>query len=112
MARGVSRGEIWMYRFAPPDKRRPVLVLSRQAALGVLRTAIVAPITSTIHRIPSEVPVGTAEGLKVESVVNLDHIYTVPQNELRTFVGVLGADAMRAVCRALATATGCATSDA
>jgi mRNA interferase MazF len=107
MARGVSRGEIWMYRFALPDKRRPVLVISRQRALDKLRTAIVAPITTTMHGLPSEVAVGTADGLKVESVVNLDHLYTVAQADLRTFVGVLDPKRMDAVCSGLAVALGC-----
>jgi mRNA interferase MazF len=83
------------------------LVLSRQAALDHLRTAVVAPITSTVHGLPSEVRVGVAEGLKAESVVNLDHLYTVSQSELRSFVGTLPADSLQAVCQALAIAMGC-----
>src|SRR5687768_1651301 len=55
VARRVSRGDIWLYRFAPPDKRRPVLVLSRQAALAVMDTALVAGITSTRRGLPTEV---------------------------------------------------------
>ena len=96
-----------MYRFAPPDKRRPVLVLSRSVALRHLRTAIVAPITSTIHGLPSEVPVGVEDGLKGPSVVNLDHIYTVPQAELRRWLGRLETSRMSAVCRAANVALGC-----
>jgi mRNA interferase MazF len=97
-----------MYRFARPDKRRPVLVLSRQRALNHLRTAVVAPITTTIHGLPSEVSVGVAEGLKQPSVVNLDHLYTVVQGDLKTFVGALDSKKMDAVCSALAVALGCA----
>lgn len=107
MARGISRGEIWMYRFALPDKRRPVLVLSRQAALDRLRTAVVAPVTSTIHGLPSEVIVGVAQGLKGKSAVNLDHLYTVDQNDLKSFVGALDRGALSHVCRALGIAMGC-----
>jgi mRNA interferase MazF len=58
MAREVARGEIWMYNFASPDKRRPVLVISREDAIRVLSTVMVAPVTSTIHGIPSEVSWG------------------------------------------------------
>ena len=104
----MSRGEIWMYRFARPDKRRPVLVLSRQRALDYLRTAVIAPVTTTGRGLPSEVAVGIDEGLKHPCFVNFDHLYTVPQVELKVFVGFLGAEKMNAVCAALAIALGCA----
>lgn len=107
MARGVARGDIWLYRFAPPDKRRPVLVLSRPAALARLRTAVVAPISSTIHELPSEVPIGVDQGLKAPSVANLDHILTVEQADLRQWLGRLDASQMRLVCQAAAVALGC-----
>jgi mRNA interferase MazF len=97
-----------MYRFARPDKRRPVLILSRQRALEHLRTAIVAPITTTIRGLPSEVRVGVAEGLKAECVVNLDHLYTVAQSDLRAFVGTIPRTKLTAVCSGLAIALGCA----
>jgi mRNA interferase MazF len=96
-----------MYRFAPPDKRRPVLVLSRAKALQHLRTATVAPITSTIHGLPSEVRVGVDDGLKHESVANLDHVITVSQQDLRAYVGHLDEQRMRAVCAAIEIALGC-----
>ena len=102
------RGEIWQYRFRAPDKRRPVVVLTRQEVLPLLRTVIVAPITSTIRGLPSEVVVGTDEGLKHDSAVNLDHVQTVDQRLLHSFVGTLSETKMRQVCRALALATGCA----
>lgn len=107
MARAVNRGEIWQYRFKVPDKRRPVLVLSRQEVIPLLHTVMVAPITSTRRGAPSEVPVGANEGLKHDSAVNLDHIQTVERARLVSFVGSLGAAHMRHVCRALAVATGC-----
>ena len=104
----VRRGEIWQYRFKSPDKRRPVLILSRQEVLPLLNTAMVAPVTSTIRGLPSEVPVGVDEGLKHASAVNLDHVQTVEQRLLQEFVGSLSEVKMREVCRALALATGCA----
>lgn len=107
MARRVSRGDLWMLRFARPDKRRPVLVLSRQAALAGMRTAIVAPVTRTIRGLPSEVVVGLEDGLKAESVVNLDHLFTVEQAELRQWLGQLDEARMRRVCEAVAIALGC-----
>lgn len=107
LARGPRRGEIWQYRFSEQDKRCPVVVLTRQRVLPLLKTAMVAPITSTIRGLPSEVPVGTEDGLKHESVVNLDHVQTVDQNRLRGYVGALSDGKMRQVCRALAVAAGC-----
>jgi mRNA interferase MazF len=62
MACAVTRGEIWMYRFKTPDKRRPVLVLSRAEVIALLHTVMVAPITSTIHGAPSEVIVAPRKG--------------------------------------------------
>ena len=104
---GPRRGEIWLYRFDAPDKRRPVAVLSRAGVLPLLRTAIVAPVTSTFRGSPSEVVVGVDEGLKAFSAVNLNHVQTVRQRELHHYVGALGEEKMQQVCRALAMATGC-----
>jgi mRNA interferase MazF len=108
MARVINRGEIWTYAFRAPDKRRPVLVLSRQEVIGLLHTVMVAPITSTILGAPSEVIVGIEEGLKHESAVNLDHVQTVEQSRLVGRRGQLAPAKMRDVCRALAIAVGCA----
>ncbi len=102
-----QRGEIWLYTFKPPDKRRPVVILTRQSVLPLLRTAVVAPVTSTIRGLPSEVPVGLDEGLKQRSVVNLDWVQTVEQRLLTRYVGSLGEARMAEVCRALSIATGC-----
>lgn len=107
MARDVSRGDIWQYRFKAPDKRRPVLVLSRPEAIRLLHTVMVAPVTSTIRGAPSEVLVSQAEGLKHQSAINLDHVQTVERARLVGYVGMLGPGRLREVCRALAIATGC-----
>ena len=108
MARSISRGEVWTLVFRQPDKRRPVLVLTRQEVIGLLHTVMVAPITSTIRGAPSEVLVGVDEGLRHESAVNLDHVQTVEQARLTRRLGHLGPAKMRDVCRALAIAAGCA----
>ena len=107
MTGSPQRGEIWLYTFKPPDKRRPVVILTRQSVLPLLRTAVVAPVTSTIRGLPSEVPVGLDEGLKQPSVVNLDWVQTVEQRLLTHYVGSLGEAGMAKVCRALSIATGC-----
>ncbi len=107
MASELNRGEIWLYTFRPPDKRRPVLILTRQEVIGLLHTVMVAPITSTIHGAPSEVLLGTNEGLKGVSAANLDHVQTVEKTRLRRFVGTVSPAKMAQVCRALAIAAGC-----
>jgi mRNA interferase MazF len=107
MARSIARGEIWLYRFHTPDKRRPVVVLTRQEVIELLNTVMVAPITSTVRGAPSEVLLGVAEGLKHDSAVNLDHVQTVDRARLVQYVGRLAPAQMRRVCRALAIATGC-----
>ena len=107
MAREVRRGEIWRYHFKAPDKTRPVVVLSRPDAIGLLHTVMVAPVTSTVRGAPGEVPVGVAEGLKHPSAVNLDHVQTVERARLIGYVGSLAPEKMRAVCRALAIAVAC-----
>lgn len=107
MARTVNRGEIWFYRFKTPDKERPVVILSRQVAIALLHTVMVAPITSTIHGVPSEVIIGIDEGLKKESAINLDHIQTVEKARLKRFVGRLNEATLKSVCGALGIALGC-----
>ena len=107
MARRVRRGDLWLHRFAAPDRRRPVLVLTRNDVVNRLHTVTVAPVTSTIRGIRSEVRVGVAHGLRSESVVNLDHIQTVPRSDLHHWIGRLGPGRMFEVCRALTVALGC-----
>lgn len=107
MAREVARGEIWLLKLPRPDRRRPVLVLSRPSLLRVLHTATVAAITSTLRGAPTEVSVGPDDGLKQTSCVNLTNLFTVRKSELRHYVGSLNAEKMREVCRALNIACGC-----
>ena len=83
----MRRGEIWTFRFAPPDKQRPVLLLTRSDMIPVLNSVTVAPLTRTIRGVPSEVVVGVESGLKSASAINLHHVVTVPKAGLRRFVG-------------------------
>jgi len=107
MAERIARGQIWQFAFSRPDKRRPVLILTRSEVIDLLNTVMVAPITSIIRGAPSEVVVGIEEGLKHDSAVNLDHVQTIDKTNLSRFVGTVGRRKMNAVCRALAIATGC-----
>ena len=107
MASRLNRGEIWLLSLPRPDKRRPVLVLSRPSLIGLLNTVTVAAVTSTLRGSPTEVAIGTDEGLKTASCVNLCNVFTVQQSGLNTFVGTLSPAKMRDVCDALLVAAGC-----
>jgi mRNA interferase MazF len=108
MAQDVARGELWLIDLPHPDKRRPVLVLTRPALIPLLDTVLVVAITSTRRGAPSEVDLGTDEGLKKPSCANLTNVFTVRKAALRQYVGSVGPDKMRAVCQALALVAGCA----
>ena len=107
MAERVNRGEIWLLDFPRPDKRRPVLVLTRPSLIRLLQTVTVATVTSTLRGSPTEVELGIAEGLKQTSCVNLCNLFTVRQKDLTHFVGSVGPAKMAQVCEALAVAHGC-----
>ena len=92
MAKRIERGQIWLFTFSRPDKRRPVLVLTRPEVIRLLDTVMVAPITSAIRGAPSEVIVGVDEGLKHDSAINLDHVQTVDKARLKRFVGTIGSE--------------------
>jgi mRNA interferase MazF len=97
----IGRGEIWMFAFPRPDKRRPVLVLTRPESIPYLDAVTVAPITTTIRGVPSEVKVGEEAGLKRPSAINLHHLATVPKAGLRSFVGTVRAQTLLEVREAL-----------
>ena len=104
---GLERGEVRLYRFAAPDKERPVLVLTRASALEYLSRVTVAPITSTIRGVPSEVVLGPEDGMKQACAVNLHNLVTVRQDGLGRRLTRLAPGRMREVCAALAFALGC-----
>ena len=90
-----------MFRFAPPDKQRPVLLLTRSDVIPVLNTVTVAPLTRTIRGGASEVVVGENSGLKSTSAINLHHVVTVPKTGLRRFVGSVSPAVLQQVRAAL-----------
>jgi mRNA interferase MazF len=102
----MQRGEIRWYRFARPDKRRPVLLLTRDSALAFLQEVTVAPITSTIRDIPSEVPLTPADGVARPCAINLDHLQTVPRARIGALIARLPASRMTDVRAAAAFALG------
>lgn len=107
MADEVNRGEIWLFAFPSPNKRRPVLVLTRQEIIPHLTTVCVAPLTTVVRGIPTEVVVSVESGLKGPSAINLDNLATVPKAGLRTFVGSVPPTILERVCAAVGFALGC-----
>jgi len=87
----VKRGEVWWADLPAPVGRRPVVLLSRDAAYAVRAAVTVAPVTRTIRDIPVEVALGREEGLPARCVVNLDDLTTIPKSLLRQRVGALSA---------------------
>ena len=106
MAGLMSRGEIRWYRFAQLDKRRPVLVLTRDSALEFLGEVTVAPITSTVRDIPTEVLLAPEDGLPRTCAVNLDHLQTVSRGRIGSLVATLPDARMSEVREALLFALG------
>lgn len=96
-----------MLRLPKPDKRRSVVVLSRQSLLETLHTATVVAVTSTPRGSPTEVTLGPEQGLKAVSCANLVNVFTVSQADLHAYVGSIGPKKLGAVCAALAIASGC-----
>jgi mRNA interferase MazF len=111
MAGRLARGEVRICTFLPPDKKRPVVVMTRNSAVKYLATVTVAPITSSIRGVPSEVVLDEADGMKAPCVVNLHNIATVPLARLGKRVAQLSSARMSEICAALRFTVGCDFSD-
>ena len=99
------QGEIWWAE--AEDKRRPVLVVTRDEAIPVLERIIVAPVTRTVRSITTEVVLGAEHGLFVDCVASFDNLQPIRRSFLTTRVGALGADQSHEICRAIASLTDC-----
>jgi len=101
----MKRGEVNWYEFQSPDKRRPVLILTRTSAIQFLNEVTIAPVTSTIRGIPSEVILRIEDGMQQDCAINFDHIQTVPKIKLGRLITSLSMEKMAevnsAVCFAL-----------
>lgn len=102
----MIRGEIRWYRFASPDKKRPVLILTRSSVLDYLGEVTIAPITTTIRDIPSEVLLTSEDGMSRTSAINLDHLQTVAREKIGGLIARLSAERMDEVRKALLFALG------
>ncbi len=107
MGQRLNRGEVHLVKFPSPDKQRPALVLTRMSAIDLLTRVTIAPITSTVLGIPTEVVLTAEDGMKRTCAVNLDNVTTIHRDRLGRRVAVVGAERMREVCAALAFAVGC-----
>lgn len=106
----IARGDIRLHQFAPPDKKRPVVVLTRDSAIAYLSTVTVAPITSTLRGVPSEVLLNEEDGMKTPCAVNLHNPVTVSQHRLGKRIAQLSSTRMNEICAALRFSVGCDSS--
>lgn len=98
----MRRGEIRWYKFHPPDKRRPVVILTRDSVIEYLGEITVAPVTSTIRDIPTQVLLSEQDGMPRECAVNCDHVQTVPKGRIGPILTTLPVDKMDQVGEAIA----------
>lgn len=102
----MKRGEVRWYRFAHPDKRRPVLILTRDSVIEYLGEVTVAPITTTVRDIPSEVVLTVRDGMPRDCAVNCDHLQTVSKGKVGALVTTLSPAKMNEVAEAIGFALG------
>jgi mRNA interferase MazF len=102
----VNRGDVCWYTFKAPDKKRPVLILTRDSAIAVLHSVTIAPITSTIRTIPTEVVLTEADGMPSTCAANFDNLQTVPKSNIGDRIARLTARRMKEAAYALSFALG------
>lgn len=103
----MNRGEVRWYTFRLPDKRRPVLILTRESAIPVLTGITIAPLTTTIREIPTEVVLTPeVDGVLETCAVNLDNLQTIPKANIGPLLTILSPDKIQAVEEALCFALG------
>ena len=101
----MKRGEVWWA--ATPGGDRPVLVLTRDPVADRIGSVVVAAVTRTVRGLVSELPLGPADGVPTECVVNFDNLHTIPRDTFRRRVTTLPLRRMPDLCRALQAASGC-----
>ncbi|MBS1259075.1 MAG: Endoribonuclease MazF3 [Candidatus Scalindua arabica] len=97
----MKRGEIRWYKFKSPDKKRPVLILTRDSVLEYLNEVTIAPITSTIRDIPSEILLTREDGMRKDCAINCDHIQTVSKDKIGSLITTLPKDKLTQVSKAI-----------
>ncbi len=102
----IRQAELWLME-TPNNKRRPVLVITRDEVIPFLNSVVVAPVTSTIRTIPTCIAVGPSEGIDHESVATFDNFAVVPKSVLTRRLGALGTDGRQQICAALGAMADC-----
>jgi mRNA interferase MazF len=102
----MERGEVRWYTFQEPDKTRPVLVLTRNSAIRYLNAVTVAPITTTIRDVPSEVKLSPEDGMPTDCAANFYNLQTVPKRKVGTWITTLSPDKLTEVDQAIQFALG------
>ena len=97
----MKRGEVRWYKFKHPDKKRPVVILTRNSILEYLGEVTVAPVTSTIRNIPSEVLLSRRDGMHNDCAVNCDHIQTVSKSRIGSLIATLSKEKLSEIRNAI-----------
>ena len=97
----MKRGEVRWYKFKHPDKKRPVVILTRNSILEYLGEVTIAPVTSTIRDIPSEVFLSRLDGMQNDCAINCDHIQTVSKTKVGSMITSLSKEKLNEVREAV-----------
>ena len=98
----MKRGDVRWYKFEKPDKNRPVVVLTRDSIIPHLNEVTIAPVTSTVRDIPSEVFLDMVDGMPRECAINCDHLQTVAKGRIGSLITALSPSRMRELRAAIA----------
>lgn len=102
----MNQGDVYWYTFKEPDKRRPVVILTRDSAIPYLAAVTIAPVTTTIRAIPSEVALSEADGLLTECAANCDNLQTIAKSKLGGYITHLAPERLRELREAISFALG------
>ena len=102
----MNRGEVWWLEH-PEAGRRPACILTRQAAIPLLNSVLVAPATRTVRGIPSEVRLTREDGMPDDCALSFDNLATVPKALLTERITTVAPERLHELCTALDVATGC-----
>lgn len=97
----MKHGEIRWYKFVNPDKKRPVLILTRDSVIEYLGEVTIAPITTTVRNIPSEVFLSKADGMPRNCAINCDHLQTVSKKKIGSLIISLNYEKLLEVGKAI-----------
>lgn len=97
----MRRGEVWWAELPPPVGNRPVVILTRDSVLNSIGAVVVAIVTRTVRKLPTEVVLGRRQGLPLRCVANLDNVLTVPRDRLKRQMGACDADKISEVNAAI-----------